>query len=127
MGWISRFYGAVTAIVGIIHVIYNGLWLGRPWSPFQVPPWLIVFELAWAVISLDVLLRYRRRGIRPPLTPTIYTTYTAVTLIYTLILGMTHPALTDPMIPEWWKAFSLGVGILLLSGGGRLALEKVED
>lgn len=115
-----RLYGIITAIIGLDEVVYNSLFIGKSVEPFRTPSWVIIFELAWTLISVDVLVRSRRRGQRPML-PATYILYTAFAVFYAYHLGTTHGSVTPNMLPEWWKIVSLGAGAWFVSGGVALA------
>lgn len=115
-----RFYGVTTAAIGVIHVVYNALWLPRVDSPFPIPTWLVWFELAWAVVSFVVVVR-RRDDTQALLLAAPYVIYTALAVTYSWYLGTTRGGVTDAMIPLSWKIIALLAGIWFTVGGLRLA------
>ena len=119
-----RLYGGVTAIIGVIHIVYNVLWLPRVKEPFPVPQWLIFFELAWAFVSFGVVAR-RTRGSALPLAVS-YVVYSAFALTYSYWLGSTYGGVRDEMIPTWWKLLALAVGVWFTGVGTGIAIERSE-
>lgn len=120
-----RLYGLTTAAIGVIHVVYNALWLPRVDSPFPNPTWLIWFELAWAVVSFVVVAR-RREDSQALLLAAPYVIYTAVAVTYSWYLGTTRGSVTDAMIPLWWKIIALLAGAWFTAAGLRLAARPPE-
>jgi len=116
-----RVYGAITAALGLVHVVYNALWLGRPDPPFATTPAIIGIELGWALVSFAVMVAARRSR-RSPILPATYLLFTAITFVYAIWLGMVHGIPTDAIIPSAWKVFAIATGAYFVAAGGRLAL-----
>jgi len=113
--WPPKLYAVVTAVLGMIQVAYNTLWLGRTPAPFDVPPWLVYAELGWAFVSFAALLVWRARP-SAALLATSYVVYTGFALLYTLHLGQERGTVTESMVPEWWKVLAVLVGAFWIAG-----------
>lgn len=110
-------YGFITAVIGLIHFVYNVLWLRTVNGPFVPPEPIVIFELAWTLISLHHFIRTIREG-RLQLLPVSYILYTASAVLYTLYLAhVHHGTVTDAMTPTWWKVYSAGAGAWFTAGG----------
>ncbi|MEO8216923.1 MAG: hypothetical protein ABI718_07565 [Acidobacteriota bacterium] len=114
-----RMYAIVTGLLGVTQVVFNGFWIHRLEIPFLVPQWLVYFELAWAFVSFAVLLTARHSG-RATLLAGSYVIYTGFAVVYTVHMGVTHGAVTDGMIPDWWKILAVTVGLGWIAGSASL-------
>ncbi|MCA1732408.1 MAG: hypothetical protein LC732_02255 [Acidobacteria bacterium] len=112
-----RLYAAMTAILGLIQVVYNTLWIGSAAPPFQVSDYLIALELGWALVSIDMGVRMHRRRL-PIALPASYAVYSLGTIGYSSWLASTSGTgdITNEMIPIWWKLIAVGVGAWYVAG-----------
>ncbi len=112
-----RLYAAVVFLLGCVQVVYNALWIGAPAPPFGISDYLIALELGWALVSIDMAVRMRRRRL-PIALPVSYIAYSAATLAYSSWLASTSGTgtITNAMIPLWWKLAAVGVGAWYIAG-----------
>ena len=112
-----RLYALITAVIATIQIHYNASWIGQPAPPFYVPDWLIAVELAWALVSIDLAVRLRRRRL-PFALPTSYALYTVGSVFYASWLAATSGTgtVTEAMIPLWWKLGAVAIGAWFLAG-----------
>ncbi|HVT42768.1 MAG TPA: hypothetical protein VMT00_00080 [Thermoanaerobaculia bacterium] len=115
-----RLYGIVTALIGASNAIYAALFIPRATGPFPVPAPVIVFELAWALVSFHLVVRSRRQA-AIPLLPIAYILYTCFNAGYAYWLGIRYGTVTDEMTPLWWKIVALVIGVGFVVGGIRMA------
>lgn len=120
-----RIYAAVTALLGLMYVVYHILWLGRPEPPVPTSGWLVAFQLAWAFISFGTIFNFRKHGLSPAL-PAVYVIYTGITYAYVLYLGTTHGEVLDSMVPAWWKIGAIIAGAFYVVEGGRIVTRRSE-
>lgn len=126
-----RLYAGITAILGIVQVLYNALWIGAPAPPFGVPDLVIAIELGWALVSIDFTVRLRRR-LLPYVVPLSYVIYTALSLGYSSFLASTSGdgTVSEAMIPLWWKVIAIAVGAWYIAGALMMITrirERLED
>lgn len=117
---LARAYGVVTALLGLLFVVYNALWIGHPEPPVPTPVWLVLFQLSWGVVSFSAIFLYSNVQ-RSPVLPALYVAYTAATFTYVWYLGATRGTVLDEMVPTWWKVVAAAVGLVYLVEGGRQA------
>lgn len=118
-----RFYGAITALIGIIHVADNVLWLQTVAEPIPVPRWLTWFEMLWGFVSFAVVIR-RSVDRRALALAASYVCYLALAMAISYWIGSTRGDVTDEMIPTPWKLIAIIVGSWFTLAGVRLALRK---
>ena len=105
-----RLYSLVTFLLGAVQVVYNALWIGAPSPPFEISDYLIALELGWSLVSIDMGVRMHRRRL-PTALPASYAAYSAATLAYSRgPRRRAEPAITNEMIPLWWKLVAVAVG-----------------
>ena len=104
-----RAYAVVTGLLGLTQAVFNGFWIHRLSIPYDLPKWLVYFELIWAFLSFAVLLAVRNSG-RATILAGSYVIYTGFAVVYTVHIGTTRGAVTDSMIPDWWKILAVIVG-----------------
>jgi hypothetical protein len=115
-----RLYGAITAIIGLIHFVDNLLWLRTVAQPIPTPRVLTWFEMAWGFVSFAVVLRRSGDNRALPLAAS-YVTYLALAMGLSFWIGTTRGDVTDEMIPTQWKLIAMIVGAWFVVGGVRLA------
>ncbi|MDX1582771.1 MAG: hypothetical protein R3338_04150 [Thermoanaerobaculia bacterium] len=117
---LARIYSATTAALGLLYVVYNALWLGRPNPPFQAPLWLVLGQLTWGLVSFGMMFLFEKDR-RSPVLPALYVVYTTATFGYVWYLGISRGTVLDEMVPGWWKVIAGTIGLVLLIEGVRQA------
>ena len=117
MPTIIRLYASITALIGLVQVVYNALWIGAEAPPFRVHDLMIASELAWMFVSIDLGVRLRRRRL-PISVPLSYVLYSAFTIGYSSWLASTLGIgnVTDEVVPLWFKLGAIGVGAWFIAG-----------
>ena len=110
----KRGYAIVTLLIGFTQIIFNGGWIGRHSAPFESPAWLVVFELAWTFVSFVVLLRWKDAWSLP--LAGSYVIYGSAAVVLTQLLANEAGAVTESMVPEWWKIVSVAAGLWFVAG-----------
>jgi hypothetical protein len=113
-----RIYAVITALIGLTQVVFNGLWIGRVRAPFEAPEWLVMSELGWTFVSFLALLRWRQ--LRLTLLAASYVLYGSSAVVLTQLLADDQGAVTEAMVPEWWKSASVIVGVWFVAGAASL-------